>query len=106
MDRPDDPNTARQGPPRKDSSSGFKTFAQLYRDAAPYLALGIQLAATVVIMFYVGKWADQTLGTAPWLMIAGLLLGAATGLYNFFRTVIDLGKKESKEPVEQHRKRC
>lgn len=77
--------------------SGGGSFARLYRDAAPYLALGVQLAATVVIMFYAGKWADGYFGTSPWLMIVGLMLGAIAGLYNFFKTVIDLGKKESAE---------
>jgi F0F1-type ATP synthase assembly protein I len=80
---------------RRDIESGFGTFARLYRDAAPYLALGVQLAATVVIMFYAGKWADEYFGTAPWLMIVGLAVGAVAGFYNFFKTVIDLGTKDS-----------
>lgn len=97
MDHPDGKIPRIQESPRKDSTSGLKTFTQLYRDAAPYLALGVQLAATVVITFYAGKWADGLLGTSPWLMILGLILGAAAGLYNFFKTVIDLGKKEFTE---------
>lgn len=77
------------------SESASATFARLYRDAAPYLALGVQLAATVVIMFYVGYWADDHFGTKPWLMLVGLTLGAIAGFYNFFKTVTELGKKES-----------
>lgn len=79
------------------SESGFATFARLYRDAAPYLVLGVQLAATVVIMFYVGYWADDHFGTKPWLMIVGLTLGAIAGFYNFFKTVTELGKKEGQQ---------
>jgi F0F1-type ATP synthase assembly protein I len=75
-------------------SSGFTSLARTYRDVAPYLGLGIQLAATIVVCFFIGRWLDQILNTAPWLMIVGAFLGAGGGLYNFLRTVIELGKKE------------
>lgn len=78
-------------------TGGLKSFIKAYRDAAPYLALGIQLAATVVIMFYVGYWADEQFNTSPWLMLLGLGVGASAGLYNFFKTIIELGKKEEHE---------
>jgi F0F1-type ATP synthase assembly protein I len=73
---------------------GFTTFSRIYREAAPYLTLGIQLAATVVVMFYLGYWGDEYFGTKPWLMITGLALGVAAGFYSFFKTIIDLGKEE------------
>lgn len=101
MSRPGEKTPEEHEPSQKDSSGGFSTFARLYRDAGPYLALGVQLAATVVIMFYVGKWADEYFDTKPWLMIVGLAIGAGAGMYNFFRTVIDLGKKESSEQGEK-----
>jgi ATP synthase protein I len=75
-------------------SSGFTSLARAYRDVAPYLGLGIQLAATIVVCFFIGRWLDQILNTAPWLMIVGAFLGAGGGLYNFLRTVIELGKKQ------------
>jgi F0F1-type ATP synthase assembly protein I len=59
--------------------------------------LGIQLAATIVVCFFVGRWLDQVLNTAPWLMILGAFLGAGGGLYNFLRTVIQLGRKEKEK---------
>ena len=78
-------------------TGGLNNFVKAYRDAAPYLALGIQLAATVVIMSYAGYWADKHFGTGPWLLLTGLGIGAAAGLYNFLKTTIDLGKKEEQE---------
>ena len=92
----DQPAGAKAEKQSQNNSGAFGTFARIYRDAAPYLALGIQLAATVIILFYVGYWADDYFGTRPWLMIAGLAVGVITGFYNFFKTVIDLGKKEEK----------
>jgi ATP synthase protein I len=101
MSLPGEKKTEQHEASQKNSSRGFSTFARLYRDAGPYLALGVQLAATVVIMFYVGKWADEYFDTEPWLMIVGLAIGAGAGFYNFFRTVIDLGKKELSEEKEK-----
>ena len=72
-------------------------------DYGPYLTLGLQLALTVVVFFFIGRWVDNWLGTSPWLMIVGLGLGIAGGFLQFFRTVIALGKEED-EKAEHQRK--
>lgn len=69
----------------------------------PFLTLGLQLAITVVAFFFIGRWLDGWLGTAPWLMLSGLALGVTGGMISFFRTVIALGKAEDRE-AEQRRK--
>ena len=46
-----------------------------------YASLGIQLAASMCVFGWVGYWLDGKLGTYPWLMIIGLMLGAGTGFY-------------------------
>ena len=74
------------------------------RDFGPFLTLGLQLALSVVVFFFVGRWLDQWLGTTPWLMIAGLTLGSVGGFIHFFRTVIALGKEEDRK-AEENRKR-
>jgi F0F1-type ATP synthase assembly protein I len=74
-----------------------KKFAQVLQSTAPYLTLGTQLAITMVVFFFIGKYADEYFGTKPWLMISALLIGAVGGLTKFFRTVIELGKKEEDE---------
>jgi ATP synthase protein I len=81
----------------KTPSTGPASFARTYRDVAPYLGLGIQLAATIVVCFFLGRWLDQVLNTTPWLMILGAFLGAGGGLYGFLKTVIELGKKEKEK---------
>jgi F0F1-type ATP synthase assembly protein I len=78
----------------KTRSTTPASFARTIRDVAPYLGLGIQLAATIVVCFFLGRWLDQVLNTTPWLMILGAFIGAAGGLYSFLKTVIELGKKE------------
>jgi ATP synthase protein I len=93
-----------QPPTEKSPSTGFATLARTYRDVAPYLGLGIQLAATIVLCFFIGRWLDQSLNTAPWLTIAGALLGATGGLYNFLKTVIELGKKQNDKAREREQR--
>ncbi len=67
----------------------------MIQEAAPYLGMGLQLAAAVVVFYFVGSWADEKLNTAPWLMIAGVTVGAVGGFFQFFRNAAELSKKES-----------
>jgi F0F1-type ATP synthase assembly protein I len=60
----------------------------------PYLTIGMQLAIAVVGFFFLGRWLDDVFGTAPWLMIGGLILGTAGGFISFFRSAILMAKKE------------
>lgn len=73
------------------------------RDFGPVLTLGLQLALSVVVFFFLGRWLDQWLGTSPWLMIAGLAVGIAGGFIQFFRTALALGKKEDEQARERRR---
>jgi F0F1-type ATP synthase assembly protein I len=69
------------------------------RSIGPLLSAGIQLAITVVAMFFIGRWLDGKFGTAPWLMIVGGLIGSAGGLISFIRTALEVSRSEStKEP--------
>jgi ATP synthase protein I len=49
-------------------------------------AAAFSLFAAVVAGLGLGWLLDRWLGTRPWLMIAGLVLGAAAGFYEFIRT--------------------
>lgn len=70
---------------------------QTYRDIGPYLGLGTQLAATMVLMFFFGKWLDEYFETEPWLTISFAFLGGFAGIYNFIKTVLLLNKKQKSE---------
>ena len=68
-----------------------------YRDAGPYLGLGTQLAATMVLMFFFGRWLDGYFETEPWLTISFAFFGGFAGVYNFIKTVLLLNKKQKSE---------
>lgn len=65
-----------------------------YKKIGPYLGLGTQLAATVILMFYIGYWLDRKLNTYPILIILFSLLGGFAAIYNFIRSVLKLNSKE------------
>lgn len=48
-------------------------------------AAGIALFASVVSFCALGWLLDRWLGTEPWLLIGGLVLGSAAGLFEFIR---------------------
>lgn len=66
----------------------------IVRQLAPYLNLGTQLAASVLILGGAGWFADKYLNTAPWLLVIGLCLGSTIGLIQFLRTVSQLSKRD------------
>lgn len=64
--------------------------------AGPYLGLGVQLAATIVIMVFLGKWIDDKYSTGYIWTLVFAFAGGAAGIYNFIKAVLDLEKKSKK----------
>jgi len=48
-------------------------------------AAGITLFASVVTFCGLGYLLDRWLGTEPWLLVVGIVLGSALGLFEFVR---------------------
>ncbi len=46
-----------------------------------YGALGFEFAGAVLAGIFVGRYADSSLGTAPWLLILGAVAGMAGAIY-------------------------
>lgn len=67
--------------------------AETYRKVGPYLGLGTQLALTIILMFFLGRWLDDIFNTSPILMLIFSFLGCFAAVFNFVRTVINLNKK-------------
>ena len=49
------------------------------------LRIGIELVAGVVVGTVLGLVLDRWLGTKPWLLIVGFLLGSCAGFLNVYR---------------------
>lgn len=73
------------------------SLSNTYREVAPYLGLGLQLAATMVIMIFIGDWIDKRYETSPlWTLVFGVL-GIFTGMYQLIKTVLNLQSRKSKD---------
>lgn len=68
------------------------------REFAPFLGLGVQLAAAVLVFFLVGWWVDGEWGTAPWGRLIGVIVGASGGLLKFMKTVTGPEFQDHKKP--------
>ncbi|HVZ49127.1 MAG TPA: AtpZ/AtpI family protein [Gemmatimonadaceae bacterium] len=53
----------------------------------PLVGLGLQFVVTVLVCLFLGQWLDRKLGTSPWLLLAGMLLGAGLGLWSMLRVM-------------------
>ena len=73
------------------------SYPKIYREVGPYLGLGFQLAASIVIMLFIGYWLDSWLKIYPILTIIFAMFGGFAGLYNVIKTVLDLNKKKKNE---------
>ena len=51
------------------------------------LTVGTTLVACIVTGYLLGSLLDRKLGTSPWLVVVGVLLGTAAGFVGLFRMV-------------------
>ena len=66
--------------------------------AASYAGLGLQFLGAILLFLYVGRWLDARLGTAPWLLIAGVFVGTGAGFYSLYRKLM---KEQAKEDARR-----
>lgn len=55
---------------------------------ASFAGAGVQFVISILLFLYVGKWLDGKLGTAPWLLMIGVFVGAGAGFYSFYRRIM------------------
>jgi ATP synthase protein I len=53
--------------------------------ALGHATVGIELAASIIVGLFIGKWLDERFDTQPWFGVVFLLLGIAAGFNNLFR---------------------
>ena len=56
--------------------------------------VGLQIAAGVGLGLLVGWWLDGKLGTSPWCMLGGAMLGLASGMYLLITQAIHMGGRK------------
>ena len=66
----------------------------IYQEGGPYLGIGIEFVAAILLCLFAGKWLDGKMGTEPAFMLVGAFVGAAAGFVAFIRTVIKIQKDQ------------
>lgn len=84
-------------PEQESRDSGFSQYGKALRVAGPLFGSGIQLAASVILMFFIGRWLDSEFNTYPWLILLAIFFGLGAGLYNFVKIVNRVEKKRTKD---------
>jgi ATP synthase protein I len=83
-------------PRRKEPESAGESVGSAYRKAGPYLDASWQLTGSVAVWVLVGFFLDKYMGTKPWLLVAGSVVGLGLGFYLFFRALMNIGKDKAR----------
>ena len=69
------------------------TTAETVRSSGLAWSAAIALVGAVIIMLIIGWGADLLLGSSPWGIVIGILIGAGIGFLQFFRITGEIFKK-------------
>jgi ATP synthase protein I len=69
--------------------------------AGEVLGVGLQFAGSIVLFLFVGRWLDGRLGTEPWLMILGVMIGAAAGFFSMYRQLVMTPQRRQQKREER-----
>jgi F0F1-type ATP synthase assembly protein I len=61
--------------------------------------LGVQFVVVVLVFLLAGRWLDSKLGTAPWLLIVSVFVGATVSFVAMYRQVFPSDTKPPTPPV-------
>ena len=70
-----------------------ESMAETVRRSGLAYSAGIAFVAAVVFMLILGWGADLLLGTAPWGVVGGIILGSVIGFIQLFRITSQIFKK-------------
>lgn len=68
--------------------------AETVRKSGLAMSAAIALFGSVVFLLIIGWFADLLLGTSPWGIVAGIVLGSVIGFVQFFRTTSQILKNK------------
>lgn len=56
-----------------------------YKRGTSLSTIGMELVLSIAVGFFAGRYADERLGTAPWLSVVGFLFGVAAAVRSVHR---------------------
>ena len=71
--------------------------------AGDVLGVGLQFAGAIVLFLFVGRWLDERLGTEPWLLLTGVMVGAVAGFFSLYRQLVVVPRERERRRREEKR---
>jgi ATP synthase protein I len=65
-------------------SPGPRGDAEEGTSAGQFAGHGLTFVIAILGGLYLGQWLDRKLGTAPWLLIVGVFVGAGASFYSMY----------------------
>ena len=62
--------------------------------AGQFAGHGMTFVVAMLGGLYLGQWLDGKLGTAPWLLIAGVFMGAGASFYHMYAKLMTAQARE------------
>jgi ATP synthase protein I len=62
--------------------------------AGQFAGHGMTFVVAILGGLYLGQWLDRKLGTAPWLLIAGVFVGAGASFYSMYTKLMAAQARE------------
>lgn len=87
FDRPTESDSI-PGPTGGSADTPGGAFARIVRQSAPFLALAWIVSGALLLGTLGGYWIDSKLGTEPWFLLGGTLLGLLVGMYELARVTM------------------
>jgi F0F1-type ATP synthase assembly protein I len=72
-----------------------KPTAESLRDFGRYAGLGLQFVVTLALLGGLGWWLDTRFHSSPWLLVAGVLIGAIVAFIAIVRSVPPARRKRT-----------
>ena len=77
--------------PEKESGNALerslRSFQESIKRAGPIAAASYALIGAIVLLGLIGYVIDRWLGSSPWFLVGGLLLGIIVGFYDLAKTI-------------------
>ncbi|WP_456424488.1 AtpZ/AtpI family protein [Rhodocaloribacter sp.] len=97
-------------PSRRSSPAPSEDWRVGLRAAGPHLGLGMQLAFTMLFFVGLGYLVDRWLGTLPWFLIGGAVVGMTALFIQLFRVSAEMSAqakadRERRQAARRRRER-
>jgi F0F1-type ATP synthase assembly protein I len=70
------------------------------KQAGEVLGVGMQFAGAIILFLFLGMWLDARLGTEPWLLLIGVLVGAVAGFASMYRQLVIVPRERERHQRE------